>query len=195
MDQENNFHEKLNSMINACALQARWHHEQYARLQYCQQYFVYLLHNKRYLSKNYLEDFFQNLTDGVNTHEHPWGGPLIDHEDAGEQSSISDVHCKKKKRRKKKRKTSKQEEASFVDNDNESESDLALDEGFKEFLRESARFRAERGLSFFFISVLFIIGITLLDHSNHYGINNSCRFAKDQDKHLDESHGDKYKTK
>ena len=158
MNENNNFQGKLDSMINACALQAHWHHEQYVRLQYCQKYFIYLLHNKHFWEENYLEKFFQNITA-----PHPWSArgpkpwvhPSSDVKERTE-SSTSEVRCKRKKRKKKKNKRKKSQQIYENDDDdeNESEDDLEVDEGFKEFLKESARFRAERG--FFIVIFIFL---------------------------------------
>ena len=152
MNEENNFQGKLSSMISACALQARWHHEQYVRLQYCQQYFIYLLQNKHCLEKDYLDDFFQNIT-ADNAKSHPWStqnyAPWVhpsNNMNERRESSTSEVQCKRKKRKKKKKK--RKTSQAFENDDNESESDLEVDEGFKAFHRETARFRAERGFSF-----------------------------------------------
>jgi len=54
---------KLTYMIDACVMQARWHQEQYTRLEYCQRYFAYLMENERMFEDgNYLENLLHNLS-------------------------------------------------------------------------------------------------------------------------------------
>lgn len=134
--------ERLHSMIHTCAQQARWHYEQYTRLQQCQQYFVYLLHHNSHLHGNSWEEHLQNMMSWQTTERKHSAGVSMDQQDIDQGSSTTcEVQLEKKRRKKKKRRKSKQE-PSLVKG--ESESDIALDDGFKEFLKESARFRAER---------------------------------------------------
>ena len=146
--------EKLAYMINTCALQARWHHEQYTRLEYCQRYFAYLMENERLLGdENYLENLLRNLntaTAEVCKQSQSENGCYGD-EGTQDNDVKSPVRKKKKKTKKSKAKVKdlpesyyEQQETSSTEKE-ESESHLDLDDGFKEFLRESARFRAERG--------------------------------------------------
>jgi len=147
MDHANNFGQQLQYMINACASQAQWHHQQFTKLQYSQQYFAYLLQHQQFLDPNYLDNFLRSLNDQQGA----WNPPAAEppgHVTTTDQSHAhvtttnqSPAHKKRKKKRKLKVKVHSGEDWT---NATESESGLDLDDGYKQFLKESAKFRAER---------------------------------------------------
>ena len=138
MEHSDNFEQQLKYMMSACATQAQWHHQQFTKLQYCQQYFAYLLQHQQFLDPNYLDNFLRSLNDQQGA----WSTPAAEPPDHVTPIDQSPAHKKRKKKRKSKVKVHGEDDWT---NATGSESGLDLDDGFKQFLKESAKFRAERG--------------------------------------------------
>jgi len=103
---------KLTYMIDACVMQARWHQEQYTRLEYCQRYFAYLMENERMFEDgNYLENLLHNLSAKEDFSRSTTTGEFqrpyfenrsygdLNEETTNENELQSPVRKKKKKRR------------------------------------------------------------------------------------------------
>lgn len=150
--------DELRTLIHRCSTQAYWHQQKYMLFKYYEQYYVYLLsYQQHYYDQQNANTCVETKEDeSVNSNEEARDCTEMENDNSEQKTSFiqrghsmavqheSPARKKKRKKRKKKPSTHKHNEM-IGHNESEDESELELDDGFKEFLKQSEKFRKERG--------------------------------------------------